>query len=81
MIKNLKFPLARAYRPWHWSMYEEIFDSNCDDELHLTARGLTDSQIQLISGHRSKQSLEVYQHLSLHTVHDAYQEAAKFLGV
>jgi len=28
-------------------------------------KGLTDDQIQLISGHESKKSLEVYQHLSL----------------
>jgi hypothetical protein len=31
----------------------------------LTAQGLPDSQIQLISGHASKKSLEIYQHLSL----------------
>jgi len=31
---------------------------------YLTARGLSDSQIQLISGHGSKKSLEIYQHLS-----------------
>jgi len=31
----------------------------------LTAQGLPDAQIQLISGHASKKSLEVYQHLSL----------------
>jgi hypothetical protein len=30
----------------------------------LTAHGLPDAQIQLISGHASKKSLEVYQHLS-----------------
>jgi integrase/recombinase XerD len=47
----------------------------------LTARGLSDSQIQLISGHRSKQSLEIYQHLSLQNVQDAYQQAVKSLGV
>jgi hypothetical protein len=29
---------------------------------YLTSRGLTDAQIQLISGHESKKSLEVYQH-------------------
>ncbi len=29
---------------------------------YLTAKGLTDVQIQLISGHESKKSLEVYQH-------------------
>ncbi len=47
----------------------------------LTARGLSDSQIQLISGHESKKSLEVYQHLSLKDVEQAYQEAVKTLEV
>jgi site-specific recombinase XerD len=47
----------------------------------LTARGLSDSQIQLISGHESKKSLEVYQHLSLENVEQAYQEAVKTLEV
>jgi integrase/recombinase XerD len=42
----------------------------------LTRSGLSDAQIQLISGHASKQSLEVYQHLSLESVADAYQTAA-----
>ncbi|MDQ3831646.1 MAG: tyrosine-type recombinase/integrase [Candidatus Tectomicrobia bacterium] len=48
---------------------------------YLTARGLSDSQIQLISGHESKKSLEVYQHLSLENVAQAYQEAVKALEV
>ena len=43
----------------------------------LTAQGLPDSAIQLISGHSSKNSLEVYQHLSLVEVEKGYQEAAK----
>ena len=47
----------------------------------LTAQGLSDAQIQLISGHGSKKSLEVYQHLSLETVEEAYQEAMKSVGV
>ena len=47
----------------------------------LTAQGLTDAQIQLISGHESKRSLEVYQHLSLETVAEAYQEVMKSVGV
>ena len=42
----------------------------------LTKSGLSDAQIQLISGHASKQSLEIYQHLSLDSVEAAYQEAA-----
>ena len=41
----------------------------------LTKSGLSDAQIQLISGHESKKSLEVYQHLSLSGVQGAYQVA------
>lgn len=48
---------------------------------YLTTKGLSDSQIQLISGHESKKSLEVYQHLSLKNVEEAYQEAVKSLEV
>jgi integrase/recombinase XerD len=48
---------------------------------YLTTRGLSDSQIQLISGHESKKSLEIYQHLSLKNVEEAYQEAVKSLEV
>jgi site-specific recombinase XerD len=39
----------------------------------LTAKGLPGAEIQLISGHASKKSLEVYQHLSLAHVAPAYQ--------
>jgi hypothetical protein len=38
---------------------------------YLTTKGLSDAQIQLISGHESKKSLEVYQHLSLESVDKA----------
>ena len=48
---------------------------------YLTAQGLSDAQIQLISGHESKKSLEVYQHLSLDIVEDAYQEAVLNMGL
>jgi integrase/recombinase XerD len=48
---------------------------------YLTARGLSDSQLQLISGHENKKSLEVYQHLSLESVEQAYQEAVRALEV
>ena len=48
---------------------------------YLTAQGLSVAQIQLISGHQSKKSLEVYQHLALDTVEDAYQEAVQSLGL
>jgi len=41
---------------------------------YLTSQGLSDSQIQLISGHESKKSLEIYQHLSLKNVEQAYQD-------
>ncbi len=48
---------------------------------YLTTKGLSDSQIQLISGHESKKSLEIYQHLSLKNVDEAYQEAVKSIEV
>ena len=48
---------------------------------YLTAQGLSDAQIQLISGHESKTSLEVYQHLSLQSVERAYQEAVRSIGI
>jgi integrase/recombinase XerD len=48
---------------------------------YLTAQGLSDAQIRLISGHESKQSLEVYQHLSLETVEPAYQKAVESIDL
>jgi integrase len=48
---------------------------------YLTSRGLSDAQIQLISGHESKKSLEIYQHLSLGAVEQAYQEAVQGVSV
>ena len=45
----------------------------------LTGEKLSDAQIQLLSGHASKKSLEVYQHLSLEAVDSAYQQAVKRL--
>ena len=48
---------------------------------YLTSKGLTDAQIQLISGHESKKSLEVYQHLSLESVDKAYQDAVQSVGI
>jgi integrase/recombinase XerD len=41
----------------------------------LTRSGLSDAQIQLISGHESKKSLEIYQHIGLESVEQAYQVA------
>ena len=48
---------------------------------YLTSKGLTDAQIQLISGHESKKSLEVYQHLSLKSVDKAYQDAVQSVRI
>ena len=48
---------------------------------YLTSRGLSDAQIQLISGHESKKSLEIYQHLSLSAVEQAYQEAVQGVSI
>jgi integrase/recombinase XerD len=47
----------------------------------LTEEGLTDAQIQLISGHASKRSLEIYQHLGLGHTREAYQEALRKVGI
>ena len=44
-------------------------------------RDLSDALIQLISGHESKKSLEVYQHLALNTVEHTYQEAVRTIGI
>jgi integrase/recombinase XerD len=44
-------------------------------------RVLSDAQIQLISGHESKKSLEIYQHLSLGAVEQAYQEAVQSVSI
>jgi len=40
--------------------------------MFLTGQKLSDAQIQLLSGHASKKSLAIYQHLSLDAVEDAY---------
>lgn len=47
----------------------------------LTAKGLSDAQIQLISRHETKKSLEVYQHPSLESAENAYQNAVQSVGV
>lgn len=47
----------------------------------LPSKGLSDAQIQLLSGHESKKSLEVYQHLSLETVEQAYQNVMQSVDV
>jgi site-specific recombinase XerD len=48
---------------------------------YLTSHGRSDAQIQLISGHESKKSLEIYQHLSLDAVEQAYQEALQRVSI
>ncbi len=48
---------------------------------YLTSQGLSESQIQLISGHESKKSLEIYQHLSLKNVEQAYQNAVREIHI
>jgi integrase/recombinase XerD len=40
---------------------------------------LSDAHIQLLSGHASKKSLAIYQHLWLDAVEGAYQQAVKWL--
>lgn len=47
----------------------------------LTAQGLSDAKIQLISGHESRKSLELYQHLSLESVEKEYQQAVRVLDI
>lgn len=47
----------------------------------LTAQGLTDAKIQLISGHGHRSSLELYQHLSLVAIEDDYQKAVRNLEI
>jgi hypothetical protein len=44
---------------------------------YLTEKVPSDAQIQLISGHQSKKSLEIYRHLSLDPVEGAYQDAVQ----
>lgn len=42
---------------------------------HLAKKGILDSKIQLISGHSDRQSLAIYQNLSLADIEEEYQEA------
>jgi integrase/recombinase XerD len=41
---------------------------------HLTSKGIVDAKIQLISGHKSRESLSIYQDLSLADVDKEYWE-------
>jgi integrase len=45
----------------------------------LTAQGMTDAAIQLISGHAKPDTLRIYQHLSLRDAKEPYQAAMKKL--
>ncbi|WP_407571441.1 tyrosine-type recombinase/integrase [Deinococcus altitudinis] len=47
----------------------------------LTGQKLSEAQIQLLSGHVSKESLEIYQHLSLDAVDAAYQQEVRLLDL
>lgn len=47
----------------------------------LCSEGLSDAQVQLISGHKSRDNLAVYQHLSLGSVQGDYQEAMRKIGI
>ena len=44
---------------------------------HLARKGIIDTKVQLISGHKDRKSLAVYQDLSLFDVDQEYQEAMK----
>lgn len=44
---------------------------------YLTQKGIIDAKIQLISGHKTRQSLEKYQELSLADVIDEYNDVMK----
>jgi integrase/recombinase XerD len=47
----------------------------------LKRQGLDDAQIQLISGHSSRKSLEVYTHMALSDVSEDYQAAVRKVGL
>jgi integrase/recombinase XerD len=67
--------MARITQPVHPHLFRHQMLT------YLTANGLTDAQIQLISRHESKKSLEIYQHLSLDSVDKAYQDAMQTVGI
>jgi integrase/recombinase XerD len=45
----------------------------------LTKHGFTDTELMLITGHSSKESLKIYQHLTLNDIQEKYQEAMRKL--
>jgi integrase/recombinase XerD len=67
-----KAELARAVHP-HLLRHQML--------TFLTAQGLTDAKIQLISGHGNRTSLELYQHLSLAAIETEYQKAVRNLEI
>ena len=72
-------PSPAAFLPFTQPLHPHLFRHQM--LTYLTSKGLTDAQIQLISGHESKKSLEVYQHLSLESVDKAYQDAVQSVGI
>jgi len=48
---------------------------------YLTKIGWTDEQIMLLSGHDSKESLKIYQHLALPDIEEKFQEDMKGLKI
>ena len=43
----------------------------------LSKHGFTDAELMLITGHSSKESLKIYQHLALGDIEDKYQDAMR----
>jgi len=48
---------------------------------YLTQKGWTDEQIMLLSGHASKESLKIYQHLSLADIEKKFNEDMRDLNL
>ena len=44
---------------------------------YLTSKGIVDAKIQIISGHKNRESLGIYQDLSLSDVEKEYWDAMK----
>jgi hypothetical protein len=73
--------LLRSQCAFHRELVEVAALDQKLKSTYLTSKGLTDAQIQLISGHESKKNLEVYQHLSLESVDKAYQDPVQSVGI
>jgi len=48
---------------------------------YLTKIGWTDEQIMLLSGHSSKETLKIYQHIALPDIEEKFQEDMKGMGL